>query len=187
MLHSIHRLSQRCAPYLLRKNIYLFHTTFQKYNKKVQQENFQQTDETKQENFQQTTKKYNKRILKIAGASILLFIGFCELMYLICEWKWLVLTTKIDPEGSLHDMILKIIKGRPYRNYITTKGGRLIHLKSEPNGVFLPTDMLVCWIDGSLISLVSFGYSRLFYSTRITNSWKITNENGGWSFCMLKK
>lgn len=49
-----------------------------------------------------------------------------------------------DPEGSAHDMIMKLIKGKPYRNYVNAKRGRLIHLASEPTGVFLPFEMHVC-------------------------------------------
>jgi hypothetical protein len=80
MFHSLRHLSHRCAPYLLRKNIYSFHTTLRKHNSQTEQQSEQQ--HSKQENFQ---KKSYKRILKITGATVLLFIGFGELMYFICE------------------------------------------------------------------------------------------------------
>lgn len=79
MLHSLRHLSHRCAPYLLRKNIYSFHTTILRHNSKSEK----QEEETF--NDQQTKKKSYKRILKFTGATVLLLIGFGELMYFICE------------------------------------------------------------------------------------------------------
>jgi hypothetical protein len=68
-------------------------------------------------------------------------------------------------------MILKLIKGKPYRNYVTSKRGRIIQLASEPTGVFLPSEMHVCCCCLTVShSLVSSRDTRILYSTRIENT-----------------